>query len=187
MPFGILLFILIRVFFLIDSMRHAPADHQEEKQDETRAVLLKINEIMPQNHLDHDRGDLTDERRLEMFLRGQLRHHRDRREENIRRIGDRPRKDHMLHATILIELLKHMPLLDETSRFLPEEDTPDMKTQLDSQDFPQPGDHQSRNQAKKSSVHCKKGDRRDPKDITENQKPNTHRKGSIAKRGDIIT
>ena len=69
MPFGILLFILIRVFLLIDSMRHTAADHQEEKQDETRAVLLKINEIMPQNHLDHDRGDLTDERRLEMFLR----------------------------------------------------------------------------------------------------------------------
>lgn len=69
MPFGILLFILIRVFLLIDPMRHAPTDHQEEKQDETRAVLLKINEIMPQNHLDHDRGDLTDERRLEMFLR----------------------------------------------------------------------------------------------------------------------
>ena len=93
----------------------------------------------------------------------------------------------MLHTAVLIKLLEHMPLLDEASRFLPEEDTPDMKTQLDSQDFPQPGDHQSRNQTKKSSVHCKKGDRRDPDDITENQKPNTHRKGSIAKRGDIIT
>ena len=69
MPFGILLFILIGVFLLIYPMRHAAADHQEEKQDETRAVLLKINEIMPQNHLDHDRGDLADERRLEMFLR----------------------------------------------------------------------------------------------------------------------
>ena len=45
-----------------------------------------------------------------------------------------------------------MPLLDEVSRFLPEEDTPDMKTQLDSQDFPQPGDHQSRNQTKKGIV-----------------------------------
>lgn len=187
MPFGILLFILIGVFLLIYPMRHAAADHQEEKQDETRAVLLKINEIVPQNHFNHDRGNLPDECRLEMFLRRQLRHHRDRREENIRRVGDRPRKDHMLHAAILIELLQHMPFLDEASRFLPEEDTPDMKTQLDPQDFPQPGNHQSRNQTKKSSVHCKKRNRRDPEDITENQKPDTHRKGSIAKRGDIIT
>lgn len=93
----------------------------------------------------------------------------------------------MLHAAILIELLQHMPFLDEASRFLPKEDTPDMKAQLDPQDFPQPGNHKSRNQTKKSSVHCKEGDRRDPEDITENQKPDAHRKSSIAKRGDIIT
>ena len=187
MPFGILSPLFIGMFLFIHPMRHAAADQQKEQQNETRAVFLKINEIVSQNHLDHDRGDLADERRLEMLFRRQFRHHSDRCEKDIRRIGDRPRKYHMLHAAVFIELLEHMPLLDEASRFLPKEDTPDMKTQLDSQDFPQPGDHQSRNQTKKSSVHCKKRDRRDPEDITENQKPNTHRKGSIAKRGDIIT
>ena len=69
MPFGILLFIPVGMFLLIHPMRHTAADQQKEQQDETRAVLLKINEIMPQNHLDHDRGDLADERRLEMLLR----------------------------------------------------------------------------------------------------------------------
>lgn len=69
MPFGILLFIPVGMFLLIHPMRHAAADQQKEQQDETRAVLLKINEIMSQDHLDHDRGDLSDERRLEMLLR----------------------------------------------------------------------------------------------------------------------
>lgn len=69
MPFGILLFIPVGMFLLIHPMRHTAADQQKEQQDETRAVLLKINEIMSQDHLDHDRGDLSDERRLEMLLR----------------------------------------------------------------------------------------------------------------------
>ena len=69
MPFGILLFIPVGVFLFIHPMRHAAADQQKEQQDKTRTVFLKINEIMSQNHLDHDRGDLSDERRLEMLLR----------------------------------------------------------------------------------------------------------------------
>ena len=69
MPFGILLFIPVGMFLLIHPMRHTAADQQKEQQDETRAVLLKINEIMSQDHLDDDRGDLSDERRLEMLLR----------------------------------------------------------------------------------------------------------------------
>lgn len=69
MPFGILLFIPVGMFLLIHPMRHTAADQQKEQQNETRAVFLKINEIMSQDHLDHDRGDLSDERRLEMLLR----------------------------------------------------------------------------------------------------------------------
>lgn len=69
MPFGILSPLFIRVFLFIHPMRHTTADQQKEQQDETRAVFLKINEIMSQDHLDHDRGDLSDERRLEMLLR----------------------------------------------------------------------------------------------------------------------
>lgn len=69
MPFGILLFIPVGMFLLIHPMRHTTADQQKEQQDETRAVFLKINEIMSQDHLDHDRGNLSDERRLEMLLR----------------------------------------------------------------------------------------------------------------------
>ena len=69
MPFGILSSLFIGMFLLIHPMRHAAADQQKEQQDETRAVFLKINEIMSQDHLDHDRGDLSDERRLEMLLR----------------------------------------------------------------------------------------------------------------------
>ena len=63
------LFIPVGMFLLIHPMRHAAADQQKEQQDETRAVFLKINEIMSQDHLNHDRGDLSDERRLEMLLR----------------------------------------------------------------------------------------------------------------------
>ena len=69
MPFGILSSLFIGMFLLIHPMRHTTADQQKEQQDETRAVFLKINEIMSQDHLDHDRGDLSDERRLEMLLR----------------------------------------------------------------------------------------------------------------------
>lgn len=69
MPFGILLFIPVGMFLLIHPMRHTTADQQKEQQDKTRAVFLKINEIMSQDHLDHDRGNLSDERRLEMLLR----------------------------------------------------------------------------------------------------------------------
>lgn len=69
MPFGILSPLFIGVFLFIHPMRHTTADQQKEQQDETRAVFLKINEIMSQDHLDHDRGDLSDERRLEMLLR----------------------------------------------------------------------------------------------------------------------
>ncbi len=69
MPFGILSPLFIGVFLFVHPMRHAAADQQKEQQDETRAVFLKINEIMAQDHLDHDRGDLADERRLEMLLR----------------------------------------------------------------------------------------------------------------------
>lgn len=69
MPFGILSPLFIGVFLFIHPMRHAAADQQKEQQDETRAVFLKVNEIMSQDHLDHDRGDLSDERRLEMLLR----------------------------------------------------------------------------------------------------------------------
>lgn len=69
MPFGILSPLFIGVFLFIHPMRHTTADQQKEQQDETRAVFLKINEIMSQDHLDHDRGNLSDERRLEMLLR----------------------------------------------------------------------------------------------------------------------
>ena len=54
MPFGILSPLFIGMFLLIHPMRHAAADQQKEQQDETRAVFLKINEIMSQDHLDHD-------------------------------------------------------------------------------------------------------------------------------------
>ncbi len=69
MPFGILSPLFIGVFLFIHPMRHTTADQQKEQQDETRAVFLKINEFMSQDHLDLDRGDLSDERRLEMLLR----------------------------------------------------------------------------------------------------------------------
>lgn len=185
-PFGSEAFIFETVPFLIHPVKNVSTDKETQEDEEPGAVFGEINQVVAKPHFHDNRGDFSDESGFQVFLTGQFTQYRNGGEKNIWRIGDSPGQSHILCAAVLVQFCEHMFLLDNGTGLFPEENTADVETDFNADDFPNPGDDDARDQPEQGTVHRKEGNGRYAENIAENEKAYAHQKSTISEGGNIV-
>ena len=146
----------------------------------------KVNQVMAEDDLHHDRGNFSYQCGFQMLFGGQAAQDSHCREQNVRGIGDGSGKSHVFDTAVFIQLGQHMLSLNEFAGFLPEKDSAQMEAQLDAQNFSAPGNKKPRDQAEQGAVDRQERNSRNAQHVAENQEKNADCKAAVAEGGNVV-